>query len=76
MQLDGERFALATLKQAEDGHGLIARVFNPGEEPARASVRGPFKSIQRCRMDEADGESSGAAVELGPYEVATLRLGT
>jgi alpha-mannosidase len=72
LRLEGEGFALAGLKQADDGDGLIARLYNPGAEPARVEVGGVL--IRRCRLDETAVEDCGPAIELAPYEIVTLRL--
>jgi len=46
---------VSAVKPAEDGAGLIIRIFNPGEKPAKAGLRfsHPIKSAARCRMDES-----------------------
>jgi alpha-mannosidase len=71
--LDGDGFCVSALKQAEDGDGLIARVYNPSAERAAVVVRGPAR-VERCRLDETPVGSARSRVPLRPYEVATLRL--
>jgi alpha-mannosidase len=71
LDVAGERFACSALKGAEDGEGLILRVFNPGREPGWIAVGRP---AERCRLDETGGTAIRGRVELGPYEIVTLRL--
>jgi len=73
LRLEGD-VAFSCLKGAEDGDGLILRCFNPGGSPRVAAVSGPV-SVSRTRLDET-GELPRAdgTAELGPYEIATLRL--
>jgi len=72
---------LSALKQAEDGKGLVARVYNPTEE----RVDGVFKcfktiaSAERVTLEETSPgklESSGDSVKfpVGPKKIVTLRL--
>ncbi len=71
--LEGE-VVFSCLKGAEDGNGLVLRVFNPSSEATTARLIGPV-TVERVRLDEA-GESAVASevVEVGPSEIATLRL--
>ncbi len=73
LRLEGE-VVFSCLKGAEDGNGLIMRVFNPSSEAARARVLGPV-TVQRLRLDESAGSPvSSGVVEVGPGEITTLRL--
>jgi mannosylglycerate hydrolase len=73
--LDGD-VVFSCLKGAEDGDGIVLRVFNPAAEPAIARVRGAF-TVERVRLDETGGASvRGGVFEVGPGEIATLRLRT
>jgi alpha-mannosidase len=74
LELRGDSFCLAALKGAEDGDGLVARVYNPGGEPARVTVGGTQFSVERARMDETRVRKGGRRLTLRPYEIATLRL--
>jgi alpha-mannosidase len=57
--LEDEAIQLSALKLAEDGDGLIARLYNPTAEP---------------RVTATGGALGGPRVELGPYQVRTFRL--
>jgi 2-O-(6-phospho-alpha-D-mannosyl)-D-glycerate hydrolase len=58
------------LKGAEDGDGLVLRVFNPN--PYAASVRIDGTAARRIRLDEET--TVGAGCELMPGEIASFRL--
>ena len=49
----------------------ILRLYNPGRAPGWVQVS---RRAERCRLDESGGEPVGERVELGPYEIVTLRL--
>jgi alpha-mannosidase len=62
------------LKGAEDGDGLVLRCFNPAASAVTARVTGRV-SVSRARLDETGDEPvSDGVVELGPFQIATLRL--
>jgi hypothetical protein len=71
LTIEGE-VVFSCLKGAEDGDGLILRVFNPGSEPARIDVAGAF-SVSRTRLDETGRETPETA-DLAPGEIGTFRL--
>jgi alpha-mannosidase len=58
------------LKGAEDGGGLILRVFNPNDRPERVGIEG-VRAV-RMRLDE-EGAADGGLV-LAPGEIASFRL--
>ena len=72
LELEGD-VVFSCLKGAEDGDGLVLRLFNPCASPERAAVRGA--SVSRLRLDEEVelGPVAGE-LELAPWEIATLRL--
>ncbi len=71
--LEGD-VVFSCLKGAEDGDGLIARVFNPGPRPATARVSGAV-AVDRLALDETGGSALPAgSVEVGAGEIVTLRL--
>jgi len=64
--------AFSALKGAEDGKGVILRVFNPGEQPVEPPRLDHSQSLQRVRLDElepSDGDS-----RVLPGQIATYRL--
>jgi hypothetical protein len=68
-ELDGD-VVFSCLKGAEDGDGIVLRVFNPNATPERIGVRGI--DVARVRLDEEAGADGG--LELAPGEIATFRL--
>jgi alpha-mannosidase len=74
LEVEGERFACSALKGAEDGDGVILRLYNPGRVPGWVRIGGAVREVERCRLDETLGERVDAPVALGPYEIATLRI--
>ncbi len=70
LNIDGE-VVFSCLKGAEDGDGLILRVFNPEATPARLALAGAL-SVTSARLDETPGDRDD---ELRPNEIATFRLG-
>ena len=67
--LDGD-VVFSCLKQAEDGSGLVLRVFNPNPQPEVLSLSLPAR---RIRLDEAQDVEGG--LELAPGEIATFLIG-
>ena len=57
------------LKGAEDGNGLVLRVFNPNATPETARIEGV--EAVRVRLDE---EEARGGFELAPGEIATFRV--
>ncbi|MFL5912091.1 MAG: glycosyl hydrolase-related protein [Gaiellaceae bacterium] len=69
LSIEGD-VVFSALKGAEDGRGLILRVFNPNDRPEPVRMAGT--RAVRVRLDEeapGDGE-----LVLGPGEIATFRL--
>ena len=58
------------LKGAEDADGLILRVFNANDTPARIEIAGEV-SVTGARLDESPAGRDDA---LHPHEIATFRL--
>ena len=59
------------LKGAEDGDGLVLRLFNPNPRPERTGIVGPAE-VKRIRLDEEG--PAGGDFELQPGEIASFRL--
>ncbi|HEY7421765.1 MAG TPA: glycosyl hydrolase-related protein [Gaiellaceae bacterium] len=70
LELGGE-VVFSCLKQAEDGNGLVLRVFNPNPQPEPLTLSLP---VHRIRLDEE--EDAGGGLELAAGEIATFRLAT
>jgi alpha-mannosidase len=81
MTLDNQVLHVTCVKQAEDGDGLIVRLFNPLEEPQPAALTfcRPIERAARCRMDEGGAEplpAAGRRIELtlAAKKIVTLRV--
>ena len=68
LELGGD-VVFSCLKPAEDGSGLVLRVFNPNPQPESLSLSLPAR---RIRLDEEEAVDGG--LELAPGEIATLLL--
>jgi alpha-mannosidase len=68
LELGGD-VVFSCLKPAEDGSGLVLRVFNPNRRPEALSLSLPAR---RIRLDE-DADIDGG-LELAPDEIATFLL--
>jgi alpha-mannosidase len=69
LELGGD-VVLSSLKQAEDGSGLVLRVFNPNPQPEALILNLP---VRRIRLDEEKTVDGG--LELAPGEIATFLVG-
>ena len=85
LAVDGLPLALGSLKRAEDGDGLILRLYEPHGNRGRATLRFslPLQRIERVNLLEepVEGPSSGAVddgmavhLDVRPFEVVSLRL--
>jgi alpha-mannosidase len=68
LELGGD-VVFSCLKGAEDGDGLVLRVFNPNPQPEELSLSLPAR---RIRLDEEEPVDGG--LELAPGEIATLLM--
>ena len=68
LELGGD-VVFSCLKEAEDGNGLVLRVFNPNPQQELLTLSGPAR---RIRLDEE--EDVDADLELGPGEIATFLI--
>jgi len=69
LELGGD-VVFSCLKQAEDGDGLVLRVFNPNPQPEAVGLSLPAR---RIRLDEEEPVAGG--LELAPGEIATFLVG-
>lgn len=82
LQVDPPAVVLSAFKSAEDGHGIVVRVFNSGDEPCVASLttRLPVRSASRCDLEERDGSAVPVdrdgvlRLPLATGQIATVRL--
>ncbi len=74
---------IAAVKQAEDGDGLVVRLFNPTahEQHAPLQIGVPVDAVEHVRMDESplgklDLDGSTLPLAIPPHKIVTLRLRT
>jgi alpha-mannosidase len=70
-ELEGD-VVFSCLKGAEDGDGLVLRVFNPNAKPEEVHISGV--DAKRIRLDEEHDLDAG--FQLAPWEIATFRIST
>jgi mannosylglycerate hydrolase len=77
-----DKIVLAALKRAEDGNGIVMRVWNASERIEKAVITTtlPIRSVKILRLDEtvvsdAAIEKGRIAFEAGPHKIITLLLG-
>src|SRR4029077_13577943 len=66
LELGGD-VVFSSFKEAEDGAGLVLRVFNPNPQPESLTLNLPAR---RIRLDEEQDVDGG--LELAPGEIATF----
>ena len=81
-----ESFVLSALKEAEDGQGLIVRLYNIADGPAEGEVRleSGWQTVERVNLNEEplgaaeaprpSGREGWVRLALRPNEIATLRF--
>ncbi|HCU36981.1 MAG TPA: hypothetical protein DGT21_16500 [Armatimonadetes bacterium] len=85
--IEGGSPALLCCKRAEDGQGLILRLWNPTAETTESTVRLGFGTIERVGLtalaEDDDGQLTGEllghgrrafTVRIGPRSIATVRV--
>ena len=74
LRLTGDPVGFSCLKGAEDGDGVIFRLYNPGHAAAQAGIE-TEAALTRVRLDETDERLlEGSTMTLAAGEIATLRL--
>jgi alpha-mannosidase len=76
-----ESFVLSAFKEAEDGQGIMVRVYNIADGPAEGEVRleVPWQAVERVNLNEeplgpAEVRDGWVRLSLRPNEIATLRF--
>ncbi|MGE5620567.1 MAG: glycoside hydrolase family 38 C-terminal domain-containing protein, partial [Sphingomonadaceae bacterium] len=72
LRLEGRGFCLGALKGAEDGDGVVLRVYNPGETAAALAISGEIDA-RPCRLDEQPLEEPFDGTLAGG-KIASFRL--
>ena len=88
LSVDAPGVQVSALKGAEDGNGIVLRLFNVGDGPASGTLRllHPALCVERLSLDERTiellAEAEGAdepgitqfPLEIGPHRIETLRI--
>ena len=69
LELGGD-VVFSCLKGAEDGNGLVLRVFNPNPQPETVTLNRPARRIRLDEETEVDG-----GLDLAPGEIASFLVG-
>jgi len=83
LALEGPAFVVSALKRAEDGEGIVVRLYNVTSGPASGRVRlaEPFQGAEFVNMEEAllaeaPLEDGWVRLEARPNQVINLRFRT
>ena len=81
VEIEPATLVLSALKPAEDGDGVIVRVYNIADEPVKGRVRlnAAFGKVERVNLNEEEAEAldareGGVELSLRPNEIVTLRF--
>ncbi len=85
LAINGLPLALGCLKQAEDGAGMILRLYEPHGNRGRATLRFSLPLQRIARVDlleepveglspELSDDSLGVLLDVRPFEVVSLRI--
>ena len=81
LSVDAANVIIETVKQAEDGHGLIVRLYENERRrgPVTLHTGFPLTAVYRCNLLEENQEAlplaeNGVRLMIKPYQIVTLRL--
>ena len=83
LSLDAPGVVISAVKEAEDGRGLVVRLYNPTDDTASGRLRlwRPVAEVEWLDLDErplapprSGQPGQEVALELGPHTIETLRL--
>ncbi len=82
LTLQGDGVAVTAVKKAERGEALVVRLceVHGGRTRVRLSLGAPIRSVARCDLLErprepiSAGDGGAVELELGPFQLATLRF--
>jgi alpha-mannosidase len=81
VSVDAPNVVIETVKQAEDGNGIIVRMYEDRRNRGKINVKAgfPLAEVWHCNLleqNEASLDFSGDQVELevSPYQIISLRL--
>ena len=81
LQVDQPNIVIETIKKAEDGRGLIVRLYESKRHRGSCNLRFgfPIKEVWRTNLIEEDLESipiknAAVSIDCNPYQIITLRV--
>lgn len=83
LQIDPKELVLTALKRAENGEGIVVRLFNPTQKSVEGSLRlaTPVKLARYTDLAETPGEAlktqgNDVAITVGPKRIQTIEIRT
>lgn len=80
-RVDNPVMVMTAMKQAENGQGIILRLYNVSSSPqnSKISFGNSIRRVEKCRLDETvqqklEISGSSVMIEAGPKEIITLKL--
>lgn len=80
LRVDGEGVEMSALKPAEDGDGVIVRVYNIGDGPSAGiiAVGEPVSGVEAVNMNEEEAgpvviQGGRVRLDMGPNQISTFR---
>ncbi|MEM6431545.1 MAG: glycosyl hydrolase-related protein, partial [Deinococcota bacterium] len=81
MQVDAANIIVETIKQAEDGHGIIVRLYDGHGITSKVTLMAAFEIVKVSRCDMLENaqatlvhDARSITLDVNPYEIVTLRL--
>jgi alpha-mannosidase len=81
VRIEGAAAIVQTLKVAQDGRGLVLRLYEPhgARGPVRVRLDLPVREVRSCNLVEEDGPTlklrDGAfEFDMAPFQIQTFRL--
>ena len=81
LQLKSESFSFSTLKESEDGKGVIFRCYNPGasENETELTLNFPFKKVHQVALSEKEllqlgGVDNRVNIKIGAQSIYSLKI--
>ncbi len=75
-KIDNPSLHVTAIKKAENGDGMVIRLYNPSEKEQTANIvlDEKYKEIYRCRMDEKIIAKSSANICVGTKKIFSLLI--
>jgi alpha-mannosidase len=76
VSVDTPQVRMSAVKRAEDSDAVIVRVYEAWGRPCRARITTsvPHSRVAVCDLLERETEDGSLELDLGPFQVVTLKL--